>query len=68
MAFGRLLYHASVGFFALPERLLRPLALRDVAGVDDDALDHGIVDQVLADGLEVAPDAALIPDPVLHGR
>src|SRR5918998_617350 len=53
---------------ALPERLLRQPALGDVAGVDDDAPDGRVVQQVFSDGLQMAPGAPFVPDPVLHGR
>ena len=46
---------------ALPQRLLGPLALGDVAVVGDDPGDARVVQEVLADGLDVPPRAVGVP-------
>ena len=52
----------------LAQRLLDPLALRDVARVVDDPGDHRIGQQVCRDHLPPADRAVLVPDPKLGGH
>ena len=50
------------------EPLLRPDSIGDVAGVQDDAADPGIVDEVACHGLEVHPSAAVSGSNAEHER
>jgi hypothetical protein len=52
----------------LAQVLLRLGPVGDVAGVDHDAPHGGVAQQVLADGLQPAPRAPPVLDPVLQGR
>ena len=67
---GRLLGELAVARFAFAQRLFRPLALGDVAVVDDDAADARVVEAVDADAFDVPPRAVVVPQPerVLHGH
>src|SRR5688500_777156 len=50
------------------ELMLQRLALGDVAGVDDDAIDGGVVEEVLGDGLEGPPGSVGVTGPELEDR
>ena len=65
-ALRRLLDDRAVEFLALTQGFLGSSALGDIPGVDDDAPYVLVVEQVVADGFEVAPRALFAANPILH--
>ena len=66
---GRVLERGPETFLGFEELGFGPPSLRDVARVQDDSFDRGVVDEVGADCLEHAPIAVAVEDVELeHGR
>ena len=60
---GRLFGQLPVACFTFTQRFFGPYALGDVAVIDDDASNAGVVEAVDADALNVAPRSVSVPQP-----
>ena len=65
---GRALGEQPEPLLAVAQRSIHPALLGDVAARDQDAADRGVVEEVLAGGLEQPPRAVRMPRAELHRR